>query len=74
MSLFMTLATFGSYKAIAPEIIFVMYNHSVSDDINQKENQLSKFFNNNNNKKKSIAFPFAKFWELNFISSNFIFS
>lgn len=37
----MTLATFGSYKAIAPEIIFVMYNHL--DSVNQKEKQLSKF-------------------------------
>lgn len=39
----MTLATFGIYKAIAPEIIFIMYNHSVSDSVNQKEKHLSKF-------------------------------
>lgn len=39
----MTLATFGSYKVIAPEIIFIMYNNSVSDSVNQKEKQLSKF-------------------------------
>lgn len=40
----MTLATFGSYKAIAPEIIFIMYNDSVSESVNQQEKQLSKFY------------------------------
>lgn len=73
MSLFMTLAMFESYKAIAPEIIFIMYSHSISDTVNQKENKSSNS-NSIMNKKVPFFFCLAKFWELNFSPSNFIFS